>query len=336
MRFILLLALITSMGWAAPVSMTARSHHLKVERAALGRPFLLRLSLIPQQGAPTSEGTLSRVVSFELRDGAVYLMEQSQGNVPTAGTPTNIILGRFPILRREGGSLVLDTTEGFGHIFTESQWFSSDSQPKLYDALTHSSAVPTENAYVLSHELVPDARSGEDGLAFSLVTQVRLEGLAPSYEARIQLSPYAPDPHFTARENNNSRFYHYFETAPRLEGGSGRNIAPMTRWSLTSGRPIPYAISANTPVEFRRAVEEGILYWNKAAGREIVTAQVAPEGAIQSRRRSGPPPRPGPSPLHAEGRRRHGWVLGAHPLPRRHRRPGGPAFPGHRAQRGGP
>ena len=39
-----------------------------------------------------------------------------------------------------------------------------------------------------------------------------------------------------------------------------------------------YAISANTPDEYKEAIRSGVLYWNKAFGREVVSVIEAPAG----------------------------------------------------------
>ena len=41
---------------------------------------------------------------------------------------------------------------------------------------------------------------------------------------------------------------------------------------------IVFAISSNTPKEYRESVREGVLYWNKAFGREQIKVIIAPEG----------------------------------------------------------
>ena len=43
-------------------------------------------------------------------------------------------------------------------------------------------------------------------------------------------------------------------------------------------QPIVFHYSANTPPEYVQAVKDGILYWNRAFGKEVVQAKRRPEG----------------------------------------------------------
>ncbi len=61
-----------------------------------------------------------------------------------------------------------------------------------------------------------------------------------------------------------------------LELTSGRRSAKMARFDLS--KPVQFYYSANTPKDYVDAVKEGILYWNRAFGKEVVKADKAPEG----------------------------------------------------------
>ena len=73
-----------------------------------------------------------------------------------------------------------------------------------------------------------------------------------------------------------TRYARFFETQPQLELTSGRQSVKMGRFD--DAEPIVFHYSANTPDEYEDAVKEGILYWNRAFGKEIVQAEKAEDG----------------------------------------------------------
>ncbi|HEX4924201.1 MAG TPA: zinc-dependent metalloprotease, partial [Bdellovibrionales bacterium] len=58
----------------------------------------------------------------------------------------------------------------------------------------------------------------------------------------------------------------------------GLDIVHATRFH--PAKPITFAISANTPPEFKDAVREGVLYWNQAFGKDVVKVIDAPQGVV--------------------------------------------------------
>ncbi|MEK7691346.1 MAG: zinc-dependent metalloprotease, partial [Bdellovibrionota bacterium] len=81
---------------------------------------------------------------------------------------------------------------------------------------------------------------------------------------------------FAAKETSDFDQVGFFEVPPTLETTSGRSSVKISKWDAS--KPITYSVSANTPAEYVDAVKDGILYWNKAFGKEIVKADVAPKG----------------------------------------------------------
>jgi hypothetical protein len=252
---------------------------LRVPNESLGKEFLLRASLIPQTVAPTSSGTLSRVVYFLRRDEQIFLMESSSGHVVTHDLPSQLILARFPIISSTKlsapGSFTIDFNRGMSRFFAANNWHASDREGTQYNPRSRADALRMLNRFVV------DATTHPDGaVEFRQVAQLDFGTSLPSFEMRYVLSPYVQNPGFESRENpKDNRLLMYFETSPRLELGTSpgqvRSTTNITRWDITKA-PVRYTISSNTPPEFVQAVREGVLYWNRAFGQEILHAEVAP------------------------------------------------------------
>ena len=91
----------------------------------------------------------------------------------------------------------------------------------------------------------------------------------------VALSARAP---CEAKEPNaaDARYARFFETEGKIEPGTGRVSSRIARFDIR--KPIIFHYSANTPAEYVEAVKDGILYWNRAFGKEVVQAKKAPEG----------------------------------------------------------
>ncbi len=287
LRLLSLLALvcIQAASFAAPptrrpaengqLRLTRDGHHLALDKNALTRAFLLRASLIPQRMAATGEGKLSRIVYFIRRGSRVFLMESTQGQVTTSDLPASLILAEIPIISETRQSLVIDFNAGMQQVFTASNWYGSDFEGTEFDADVRAEGARVQHSFL---EPTPTSRRvGQEVTEVRQVVQFNHENNFPTYEVRYYFSPYRPNTAFQVRENPPRLPVAFFETAPNLDGASGRTTTPITRWDISNpNQPIVYYISANTPQEYVEAVREGILYWNKAFGREVLRAELAP------------------------------------------------------------
>ena len=88
------------------------------------------------------------------------------------------------------------------------------------------------------------------------------------------VSPYRPNPSFTPFEIKNLDRFGFYETYP--ERGSGRTV--LYAMKFDTGTPIVFALSSAIPAQYREAVRDGVLYWNKAFGVPLLQVTDAPEG----------------------------------------------------------
>lgn len=251
---------------------------LLIRRSLLQKELLIRASLIPQTEAPTSQGTLSRIVYFERRGNRIFLMESPQGQVASTSLPSRLILADFPIVEDRSdnadGVIAIDFNAGMRSVFTATNWYSSEDGSD-FQGHNRTEAATVQRSYLESINV------GKRLVEIRQIVQLNETHLLggttlPNYEVRYFLSPYAPSPDFVPRAHPSHRKFGFFQTAAQLEAGTGRTRMPITRWN--TNRPITYYISHNTPKEMRDAVREGILYWNKAFGRPVLEVKIAPEG----------------------------------------------------------
>jgi hypothetical protein len=255
---------------AVPLRAT-KNHQIEIPRSALGKDFLLSGSIIPQYSAATSTALAGKIVRFELFHDGVDLYEATDGLVVTDDLPARRLLTTFPIVAQDGDKVVIDFNGGMRRVFTDI-WYATGSG---FDpgGMARALEVPQSRVF--------EVRADEDRLIIRQSAQARSRAddanREERYELRYFLSLYEPS-EFVAKEMNptDSRYVRYFQTQAQLEPTTGRPTAKIARFDLRE--PVVFYYSANTPAEYVDAVRDGIRYWNRAFGREVVRAEKAPAG----------------------------------------------------------
>src|SRR5690349_10398065 len=241
---------------------------LAIPKNGFGKDYLFTASLIPQAQAPTSSGLAAKIVRFELFPDGVDMYESTQGLVVTEDLPARRLLATFPIVRQDANSIVIDFNRGMRRVFTQS-WTDASLSPD-HDRVLE---VPEGRVF--------DMKQQEGRLIVRQSVQARNrqddQNLEQRYEVRYFLSAYqqgacdAKEPNYT-----DARYARYFETEGKIEPVTGRVSSRIARFDIR--HPLVFNYSANTPADYVEAVKDGILYWNRAFGKEVVQVKKAPEG----------------------------------------------------------
>src|SRR5579862_4058185 len=253
----------------APDLKVADDFHLAIPKSGFGKDYLFTASLIPQARAATSTGLAAKLVRFELFPDGVDMYESTQGLVVTEDLPARRLLATFLIIRQDAGQVVIDFNKGMRRVFTQA-WTSGSGLDADRDRTLD---VPEGRVF--------EMREDQGRLIIRQSVQARSrqddQNLEQRYEVRYFLSPYqqaASD----AKEPNvaDQRYARFFETEGRIEPVTGRVSARIARFDTR--QPVVFHYSANTPSNYVDAVRDGILYWNRCFGKEIIQAKRAPDG----------------------------------------------------------
>jgi hypothetical protein len=203
----------------------------------------------------------------------LYMLEATDGHVVTNDLPSNLILAEFPIVEETADSIVFDFNSGMSKIFTIKDWRAQDMSGSGYNKSV--TAVPVHSSFIESAKMSPGNR-----LVIRQIAQVESSSDSgpefPSFEVRYFLSPYRPDPTYKSVVSRDVKLAGFFEVAPRLNLVSGTTTVRATRHH--PAKPIVFAISANTPAEYKQAMRDGILYWNRYLSNEAIRVIDAPAG----------------------------------------------------------
>lgn len=260
---------VSSASVLAPELKVVDSLLLAIPKSGLGKDYLFTASLIPQARAATSTGLTAKIVRFELFPDGVDLYESTQGLVVTEDLPARRLLTTFSIVRQDATKVVVDFNKGMRRVFTQA-WTSGGALDADRDRTLD---VPEGRVF--------EMREDQGRLIIRQSVQARSrqddQNLEQRYEVRYFISPYQQGA-CDAKEPNvaDQRYARFFETEGRIEPVTGRVSARIARFDTR--QPIVFHYSANTPSNYVDAVRDGILYWNRCFGKEMVQAKKAPEG----------------------------------------------------------
>lgn len=254
----------------APPLQVADRFFLAIPADGFGKDYLFSASMIPQVESPTSHGLAGKIVQFEQFPDGVDMYESTRGLVVTEDLPARRLLATFPVVRQDGGRVVIDFNKGMRRVFTES-W----TEGGALDFEAHDDVLEVPESRVF--EMRADGAQITIRQSVQARSRERNTDVEARYEARYFITPWQPGD-FEGKEPGrvDPRYTRYFETEGRLEIGTGRMSSRVDRFDLK--QPIVFYYSANTPGEYVEAVKAGILYWNTVFGKEVVQAKKGPEG----------------------------------------------------------
>jgi hypothetical protein len=255
-----------------PIS-PAANNHVRLSKASLDREFLISASVIPQLVAPTSTALAGKIVRFELFHDGVDLYESTEGMVVTKELPSRRLLTTFPVIAQDDKTVTIDFNAGMRRVFND-LWYAT-SQTGAHSSISQARSLEIPQGRVF------EVRSDAGMLTVRQSAQVRDRQTDPNkedrYEIRYFIAPYETSD-FQSKEHSPgvSRYVRFFELHPHIEPTTGRTASRIALFDIR--KPVVIHYSANTPAEYESAVRDGILYWNRAFGREVLKAQKAPEG----------------------------------------------------------
>jgi hypothetical protein len=257
---------------APPIQPEATKVHLSIRKDALEKEFLLQTQWIDQPLAPNFTGMQSRIVSFRQRGSQLYLVETSQGHNFASNLPQTLLLAEYPIVSESADDLQFDFNKGMSDLLVAFDWTGEESLPdgavdSLKVRFSYIDDAGFPNPSVLTIKQVAQIVVGEDAGEATEVTAI----------LQYSLSAYAPNPQFhpTIAPETLDRAG-FFEVASLTNDQGG-----LTTYAskMDVSKPIVYAISANTPDEYKQAIRDGVLYWNRAFGKDVIQVIDAPKGA---------------------------------------------------------
>lgn len=244
----------------------AKENHVEIQRKAFDKEFLLSANILSQSPTPMFSSLESRVVSFIQRDNKIILLDVTKNHEVGTGhnIPQHLLLAEFPILTETTDSVIFDFNAGMNQIFTNGAMFASDDPP--FGEAHYN--LPKMNIRI---SYLDEVSLKNNSLFIKQVTQAEFQAdnnlkVIP-YEIRYQIKPYLPNLNFQPTLSPGFVNVGYFEANPLLLKDGSTRVYAM-KWDTQ--KPIEFALSANTPMEYRDLISSAVLYWNKILGPQAV------------------------------------------------------------------
>ncbi len=250
------------------------SHNLFINEKALEQEFLLRGNLITQLPLPNFSNLKTRVVTFKkVSPTRVVMLESGEGHNVSTDLASTFILAEFNIESETDGWLEFDFNEGMSDLLIAGDWYAQDfNGPGYQDTFM---SIPTNISYLDSVEMTNTEIAISQFIQVNSALLPLVVGMGGTYQVKYFLSPYAPSEDFVPTLSKAHMFNQtgYFETAP-YNTKAGTPVSFATKFNIN--KDITFAISSNTPAEYKEAVKDGILYFNKIFKKEIIKVVDAP------------------------------------------------------------
>ncbi len=228
----------------------------------------------------------AKIVWFT-RDGDELVMHESlEGRLLSDSLPAEEYIARIPIVFENDTAFALDFNSGIKTLFWDMPWgYATDFM--CYEG-GEMGCWDWPRNFVFARIIdstIDEVKVSPDRVYISEYAKTRMpwwEDYDPTFIIHYTLKPYTNNQNYQVKETNYQRHIGYFENYPVYQSNySADNYKiNITKWDIA--KPVVYTISANTPAKYVDAIKEGILYWNKAFGKEVVTVEVATDPNIRS------------------------------------------------------
>lgn len=256
---------------------TTDNYNLTLKKSALNHLFLMKTSMINNPPSPTGNPFASKVVFFKQSGPFIGMFEATSGKVVTSSVSTEILLAKFPIISQDAHTITFNFEEGMKTLFLKGSYYIS--RPGS-DPTTESSYQVLES-FLNKVKLINKHIFIEQYLRIeSPASKTEPASVAPVH-IKYDFSTYTKNTNFMPTASPGFSNVGYFENHPVYPLDESGEIIESTITYIKKfdiNKPVTYYLSSNTPKKWKKAVTDGVLYWNKAFGKEVLKVADLPSG----------------------------------------------------------
>ena len=208
------------------------------------------------------------MVSFKKVGESLFLLEATDGLSVDQDVTPSLVLAEFPILEQGEGTITFDFNRGMQQYFLADSWHAIDFG---WNIASHFFAVDVQHSYLDEIVSLDNHR-----MFIRQVAQIKFGLERYPIEVRYFLEPYRANLGFQVTRAESFDQVGFFSVEPRFVKDSIMPQVYATKFDLK--KTLVFALSSNTPKEYRQAVRDGVLYWNQVFGEGVVKVVEAPEG----------------------------------------------------------
>ncbi len=253
--------------------LTNQGHNLSLKKEALDNQlFLMGVAYIGGAPAPTGYAMANKLVYFKRNGNSLYLFESLEGKRDTDDVKTALLLAKFPIIHDQENNLVFDFDNGMKYLFEKRSTFISSSNS---DDEGSDTAIDIKESFLNKVEQRNESLYIEQFARMYSAPTPKSKGENFSLHLKYSFKPYVKNKSFTPRESIGFNNVGYFENYPVHEAGTGNKATYIARFD--HNKTILFYLSQNIPAKHVQAVKDGVLYWNKAFGKEVIKVKILPK-----------------------------------------------------------
>ena len=270
---------------------------ITLRKSAIGKAFLLTPSLLVRDNTPEVHLMQPKVVSFE-RNGDQLALFELNHNVIYDELPSSKLLQTMPVIQESEDGIEFSWKYGLAAAPLTFGLGASDFPSTLIEML-----LPYDRTLPVQLSFIKNLTLSDEGLDVEQISRIQASDLSlnllsffggPSsitakdftVQINFNLRPYRPNPEFSPLLSRLKDGIGFFEI-PRLRKQDGGVELLAMRWDLSPRlAPVTFVISKSVPKELVQPMSEGILYWNRVAGRKVVEVELNgdPRSVLRSRR----------------------------------------------------
>jgi hypothetical protein len=253
---------------------------ITIQKAALGKVFLLMSSGITLGSAPQWYDMKPLVVSFKKNNTDVAIVAENFTSIYKE-IQGNMLVQSFKIVSEDETSVTFDWGKGLRSIVAQTPYDVDAPRGKKDLTETSVTSIPVSDSFVenvkvtegnieltqLSKIITPAAQMDKS-------LRVNFSSKEETLTMNIQIRAYNLGPDFKKKEFDKSRRVGFFVTKVSKPGLSQDLTNLITKWDISPAKgPITVRISNAVPTDYVQAVVEAVQYWNKVFGREVLVAK---------------------------------------------------------------
>lgn len=268
---------------------------LQIQTSALGKVFLLIAnSKTTGSQAKWIEHPV-KLVTFEKAGAQVGMFEVGYAQVYDV-LASQKLLQTFEIVSETPDMMTLNLQGGFRMVgeTQELQGMKQDPETSALknqgfdEGLTVKEALVTKaelsgNRLLISQKTRYQARELRESSTRVQKVETKsqaLRELETSYDSRIEILPYVENTRFKAQEQVKDWTIGSFLTRVFFkESAQSRDL--VLKWDTSNPSPIRYIITGTTPREVVPILRQGLEYWNRVAGRTLLTVEESGEADVE-------------------------------------------------------
>lgn len=266
------------------MQVTADAGTIVLQKSALGKAFLLTPSLVISKRMPDFNDFKPQIVSFERSALRIGLFRLSANNVYDT-IPTDKLLQTFRIVKETNETLSIDISEGFKNLALEEHLSIVDSET-IERASEGGEGLETtmdiKEAMIRKSEINGNVMYVEQAVRIGNLSKktpkeddeesMPNDPTKAELTARviIEIKPYLANDKFQSQLFDKEQRVGYFINFAFLPK-QDEALPQIAKWDLSEEREaITVALENNIPAEIVKATEEGVTYWNRVVGREVL------------------------------------------------------------------